>query len=63
MDNENKVLQEDIQQDAQPCAKCAEYKENEEALEIGLVILAFIGPIIGILIGLFAAKKLLSRGA
>ena len=57
MDNEN------LNVIPQPCAKCAEYQEEEAAYEIAIVALSFIGPIIGILIGLFAAKKLFSRGA
>ncbi|MCL2856521.1 MAG: hypothetical protein FWE19_02185 [Oscillospiraceae bacterium] len=45
----------------QQCAKCKGYEEDVEAYEILLLGIAFIGPIIGILIGLFAGKKLLSK--
>ena len=45
----------------QQCTKCKEYESNEEAYGIALLVLAFIGPIIGILIGLFAGKKLLDK--
>lgn len=44
--------------EAIPCEKCAAYEENETALGIVILILAFIGPIIGMLAGMFAAKKL-----
>ena len=43
------------------CAKCKEYEEDVEGYEILLLALAFIGPIVGILIGLFAGKKLMSK--
>jgi len=62
MDNENVNLQEDSV--SQQCAKCKEYEANEESLGIALAIvafIAFIGPIIGMLIGMFASKKLLER--
>ena len=45
----------------QQCAKCKEYESDEEAYGIALLVLAFIGPVVGILIGLFAGKKLLSK--
>ena len=45
----------------QLCAKCKEYESNEEAYGVALLVLAFIGPIVGILIGLFAGKKLLNK--
>jgi len=45
----------------QQCAKCKEYEEDVGIYEILLLALAFIGPIIGILIGLFAGKKLMGK--
>jgi len=40
------------------CNRCQEQNEYTEGLEILLKVVIFTGPIIGILIGLFAAKKL-----
>jgi len=45
----------------QQCAKCAEFEAEIDAYQILLLIITSIGPIIGILIGLFAAKKLLGK--
>jgi len=45
----------------QQCTKCKEYEEDIGVYEVLLLALTFIGPIIGILIGLFAGKKLLDR--
>jgi len=56
----NDVSLYDISEEQQ-CAKCKEYEEDVEAYGVSLLVMAFIGPIIGILIGLFAAKKLLSK--
>jgi hypothetical protein len=41
------------------CARCKEYASDIEIYEVILLVLAFLGPIIGILIGLFAGKKLI----
>lgn len=49
----------DLQEMEPKCARCAEYEENVGALEILVMAFAFIGPIVGMLIGLRAAKKLL----
>ena len=43
------------------CAKCKEHEAAMEEMGAALLILAFVGPIIGILIGLFAGKKLLNK--
>ena len=56
MDNDNVNLQE-----VSECPKCKEYADEVDAYGIALVALAFIGPIVGILIGLFARKKLISK--
>ena len=45
----------------QQCARCKEYEEDVQAYEVILLAITFIGPIIGILIGLFAGKKLMSK--
>jgi len=45
----------------QQCDRCKEYEIDVGAYEILLLALAFIGPIVGMLIGLFAGKKLLSK--
>jgi len=58
MDNNNVDLYDDAEQQ---CAKCKEYETDVAAYEIILLIIAFIGPIIGILIGLFVGKKLLEK--
>lgn len=57
---DNNVILHDICEEQQ-CVKCAEYKAEVEEYQILLLIVTFIGPIIGILIGLFAAKKLLGK--
>ena len=43
------------------CERCKEYAEDQGSYEILITALAFIGPIVGILIGLFAGKKLLGK--
>jgi hypothetical protein len=43
----------------QQCPRCKEYEVEQDAYGIALVALAFIGPIIGIFIGLFIRKKLM----
>ncbi|MCL2579040.1 MAG: hypothetical protein FWE32_03305 [Oscillospiraceae bacterium] len=48
-------------QNTAACERCREYESDVQAYEILVLVLAFIGPVIGILIGLFAAKKLLSE--
>jgi len=50
-------LTEIIEKDT--CNRCQEHVENIGALEALLMLVTFTGPIIGMLIGLFAAKKLL----
>jgi len=45
----------------QQCARCKEYEVDQGAYEILVLVSTFIGPIIGILIGLFAAKKLIGK--
>ena len=45
----------------QQCAKCKEHEEEIDAYGALLLVLAFIGPIVGILIGLFAGKKLMGK--
>jgi|GEM_PF-1296919 len=59
MDNDNTNLYDAPIE--QQCANCLEYQDNEDAYGVALLILAFIGPIIGILIGLFTAKKLIEK--
>ena len=59
MDNDSIILHDTPVE--QQCAKCKEYEEDIGAYEILLLGLAFIGPIIGIIIGLFAGKKLLGK--
>jgi len=62
MDNENLILPDasvcinDVE-----CAKCKEYQDESEIYGAFALGLAFIGPIIGILIGLFAGKKLMNK--
>ena len=46
---------------AQRCADCEAYEYDVQVYEILVLALAFIGPIIGILIGLFAGKKLIGK--
>ncbi|MCL2673797.1 MAG: hypothetical protein FWE92_00525 [Defluviitaleaceae bacterium] len=58
--DDNNVISYDVPEEQQ-CAKCKEYETEVEEYGAALVILAFIGPIIGILIGLFAAKKILGK--
>ena len=58
MDSENLNLHD---APAQQCAKCKEYGEEIDAYGTLLLILAFIGPIVGMLIGLFAGKKLMGK--
>ena len=45
----------------QQCAKCKEHENDVAAYEIFLLVIAFIGPIIGMLIGLFAGKRILDK--
>jgi len=52
MNDDNTNLQE--------AAECAGCKEYEIAVGV-LAILSFIGPIIGILIGLFVGKRLMAK--
>jgi len=59
MDDNNVKLQEAPVE--RQCAKCKEYEEEVDVYGTILLALAFIGPIVGILIGLFAGKKLLSK--
>ncbi|MCL2397025.1 MAG: hypothetical protein FWC93_03070 [Defluviitaleaceae bacterium] len=58
MDNIN-VDSHDISVEQQ-CTKCKEHEADIEAYQILLLIITFIGPIIGILVGLFARRKLKS---
>ena len=59
MDDNNVILNDILEE--QQCVKCKQYEVDVEEYGAALVILAFIGPIIGILIGLFAAKKILGK--
>ena len=59
MNRENAKL--DHAPEEQQCAKCKEYEEEIDAYGAFLLALAFIGPIVGILIGLFAGKKLMGK--
>ena len=59
MDNNNSNLY-DIPAENQ-CIKCKTYETDIEAYEILLLAISFIGPIIGMLIGLFAAKRFISK--
>jgi len=43
------------------CAKCKEYEIEVGEYQILLLAITFIGPIIGMLIGLFAGKKLIGK--
>jgi len=56
MDNNDTTLQE-----APVCAKCKEHEMDVAAYEALVLGLAFTGPIVGMLIGLFAGKKLLGK--
>jgi len=47
--------------DIPECAKCKEYVAEVEILEIASLLMAFIGLSIGILVGLFVGKRLLSK--
>ena len=44
-----------------PCDKCNESEKEVEEYQALLLAITFIGPIIGMLIGLFAGKKLLGK--
>ena len=57
MDNQNAIDNIEVQQ----CPKCKEQESEMQIVGIALVVVLFVGPIIGILIGLFAGKKLLSK--
>ena len=46
---------------AQKCTKCEEYQVEIDAYGAILLVIALAAPIIGILIGLFVGKKLLSK--
>ncbi|MCL2565935.1 MAG: hypothetical protein FWE24_09045 [Defluviitaleaceae bacterium] len=59
MDN-NGVSLQDTSMEHQ-CEKCKEYQNEVEIFEVALLVLAFLGPIIGMLIGMFAVKKLLRK--
>jgi len=48
-------------QDIPECANCAEHTAEIEVLEIASLLFASIGLCLGILIGLFVGKKLLSK--
>jgi len=56
MDSENVIAH-----DTAECAKCKEHANDVEIYGAFALGLAFIGPIIGILIGLFVGKKLLNK--
>jgi hypothetical protein len=43
------------------CQRCQEHQEHIDTLELVLLITAIKAPIIGMLVGLFAAKALLPR--
>ena len=58
MDNEMLIADKTYEQ---KCADCKKYEENIDEMGIIIMILAFIGPIIGMLIGIRAAKKLIER--
>ena len=45
----------------QQCTKCKEYEIEVGEYQILLLAITFIGPIIGLLIGLFTGKKLLGK--
>ena len=45
----------------QQCTKCKEYEVEVDAYGTLLLVISFIGPIVGMLIGLFACKKLLDK--
>ena len=45
----------------QQCAKCKEYEDEVDAYGTLLLVISFIGPVVGMLIGLFAGKKLLEK--
>ena len=59
MDNTDVILHEDLAE--QQCARCKEYETDQQAYEIILLAITFIGPIIGILIGLFAGKRIIGK--
>ena len=45
----------------QQCTKCKEYEIEIGEYQILLLAITFVGPIIGLLIGLFTGKKLLGK--
>ena len=45
----------------QQCPKCVEKDSEMQIVGIALAVVLFVVPIIGILIGLFAGKRLLSK--
>jgi len=56
MDNHDLDLQE-----VPECVKCKEHAAEIEVFEIASLLMAFIGLSIGILVGLFVGKRLLSK--
>ena len=43
------------------CTKCNESEKEVEEYQVLLLAITFIGPIIGMLIGLFVGKKILGK--
>jgi len=54
---DNNIISQDTLAKPQ-CVKCNEYEEEIGAYQILLLTVTFIGPIIGMLIGLFVGRKL-----
>ena len=59
MENIEEIMHDE--QEKQQCEKCKELATEIEEYQILLLAATFIGPIIGMLIGLFAGKKLLKK--
>ena len=57
MENENVILHDTPEE--QLCTKCKEHEAEVYEIALVLMIALFIGPIIGMLIGLFTGKKLM----
>ena len=54
-------MQEQDAPEEQQCARCKEHEEDQAGYEFMIIALALIGPILGILIGMFAGKKLIGK--
>ena len=62
MNDNGIILDENNAYEEKPCIKCIEKDDDMQIVAIFLLVVLFIGPIIGMLIGLFAGKKLSCKG-